>query len=114
MATSIRKICEICRGNAVIPTLTGDIDCSACEPTGDNPWGTLETAPNVFDAYLVLECIDITEFSGLTEAQQSGVKLLLSCGQVDLNEGKAGKVRLWNWFGEESDTVANLTELLAG
>ena len=40
--------------------------------------------------------------------------ILLSCGYVDLNDGKAGKVRLWNWFGAESDTIAALQALIDG
>ena len=68
---------------------------------------------NVFLSYKILECIDMDEYGELTDAQKDGVKVLLSCGRIDLNDGKAGKVRLWNWFGAESTTVANLTMLLS-
>lgn len=67
---------------------------------------------NVFKSYQVLECLDATEHNALTDSQKEGVNILLMCGRVDLNDGKAGKVRLWNWFGAESTTVANLTALL--
>ena len=67
---------------------------------------------NVFRSYIVLECFDATEHAALTDTQKDGVLHLLACGLVDLNDGKAGKVRLWNWFGAESTTVANLTALL--
>ena len=67
---------------------------------------------NVFRSYLVLEELDATEHAALTDTQKDGVLHLLACGMVDLNDGKAGKVRLWNWFGAESTTVANLTALL--
>ena len=67
---------------------------------------------NVFDAYIVLEELDATEHNALTDSQKDGVLHLLACGKVDLNDGKAGKTRLWNWFGAESTTVANLTALL--
>lgn len=68
---------------------------------------------NVFRSYQVLECLDATEHSALTDTQKDGVLHILACGWVDLNDGKAGKVRLWSWFGAESDTVANLTALMA-
>ena len=67
---------------------------------------------NVFDSYVVLEELDATEHAVLTDAQKDGILHLLACGKVDLRDGKAGKVRLWNWFGAESTTVANLTALL--
>ena len=67
---------------------------------------------NVFRSYEVLECLDATEHAALTDTQKDGVLHLLACGRVDLNDGKAGRVRLWNWFGAESDTVANLTALI--
>ena len=67
---------------------------------------------NVFRSYLILEALDATEYNALTAAQKDGVRIILSCGLVDLNDGKAGKVRLWSLFGEESTTVANLTALL--
>ena len=118
MTTDIRKICEICRGDGVIPSTdingdpAGNIDCSNCVPTGDNLWGTLELPTNVFDSYIILEELDATEHAALTDTQKDGVLHILACGKVDLNDGKAGKVRLWNWFGAESTTVANLTALL--
>jgi len=74
---------------------------------------TIALDTNVFHAYVVLEALDPTEHDALTDTQKEGVKILLSCGRVDLNEGKAGRVRLWNWFGAESTTVANLTALLS-
>ena len=71
------------------------------------------TSPtNVFHSYVVLEELDATEHAALTDTQKDGVLHLLACGLVDLNDGKAGKTRLWNWFGAESTTVANLTALL--
>jgi len=67
---------------------------------------------NVFASYKVLECLDATEHAALTDTQKDGVLHLLACSLVDLNDGKAGKTRLWNWFGAESTTVANLTALI--
>jgi hypothetical protein len=78
----------------------------------DDLYGKITFGANVFHSHVVLECLDATEYNALTDAEKDGVKTLLSCGLVDLNDGKAGKVRLWSWFGAESTTVANLTALI--
>jgi len=67
---------------------------------------------NVFDSYIILEELDTTEYNALTDEQKDGVSILLSCGKVDLNEGKAGRIWLTSWFGSESTTISNLTALL--
>jgi hypothetical protein len=72
----------------------------------------LGLATNVFKSYVVLECLDPTEYAALTAAQKTSVLVVLACGQVDLNAGKAGIVRLTAAFGAESTTVASLTALL--
>jgi len=70
------------------------------------------TPTNVFQSYEILEAMDTTEYNALTDTQKDGVKILLSCGRVDLNVGKAGRVRLLNWFGAQSTTITNLAALL--
>jgi len=131
----MKVICPVCGGDGIY----GEVNpCPACGEDGkidltDNAfkhvrgtnrrllmgviWDKLLTnttmPTNVFESYKILECLDPTEHAALTVTKKDGVRILLSCGLVDLNDGKAGKVRLWNWFGAESDTVANLTALLA-
>ena len=108
--------CLACKGTKTIPGPPpggGDIECPSCEGLGKMAIGWVEVCePGIFESHVILECLDATEHAALTDAQKDGVRIILSCGQVDLNDGKVGKVRLWNWFGAESDTVANLTELL--
>jgi hypothetical protein len=111
------QLCRFCNGTGVITTYPAEGPpiggpCPKCDETGIFPLGYITNPDKVFDAYVILECLDVTEYNGLTEAQQAGVGMLLNCGKVDLNDGKAGKVRLWNWFGAESTTVANLTALI--
>lgn len=120
--------CDNCGGDGIINGET----CSVCNGTGQVPlstcthahteWNvkylvdaidTISERNNVFLSHHILEALDITEHNALTDGEKEGVLLLLSCGRVDLNDGKAGKVRLWNWFGAESTTVANLTALIA-
>jgi hypothetical protein len=69
---------------------------------------------NVFLSHEVLEALNTTEYNALTATKKDGIKMLLMCGFVDLNEGKAGKTRLWEWFGAESTTVEALQALIDG
>ena len=121
MATLKRKLnsaCYACQGEKTIEVyengiLVDTIECPSCDGLGKMTKGWIEMcADNVFESHVILECLDATEHNALTDAQKDGVLAILACGQVDLNDGKAGRVRLWNWFGSESTTVANLTALL--
>ena len=100
----IQRACKYCVGG--VPT------CEHCGGTSVNQFYDIVPPTNVFHSYEILEEIDATEHNGLTDNQKDGVLAILACGLVDLNDGKAGKTRLWNWFGAESTTVANLTALL--
>ena len=121
--------CMVCSGDGVVEQ---NRNCSTCGGSGEieATFGMTEghrlamfnmvtelitnTAmpSGVFRAYHVLECLDATELAALTDTQKDGVFYILACGLVDLNDGKVGKTRFWDWFGAESTTVANLTELL--
>lgn len=117
------NLCPNCGGDG----LDGEDFCLPCSGTGyvsshgvnlyrrdlQNKVNDLVLPVNVFDSYLVLEELNATEYNALTDAQKDGVLHILACGKVDLNTGKVGRVRLWNWFGVESTTVANLTALLS-
>lgn len=106
----LKLFCPYCGSDGHMPD---ESLCPSCEGTKELDCITVIHLPtNVFYSHEVLEAIDTTEYDGLTGPQRDGVKMLLSCGMVDLNDGKAGKVRLWNWFGSESTTVADLTTLL--
>ena len=121
----VYKDCRECRGSGVLhkrpnfaypETHSSEssvpVECHYCVGEGILPWGYDMRNDNLFRSYVVLEELDATEHNALTDTQKNGVLHLLACGIVDLNEGKAGRVRLWNWFGAESTTVANLTALL--
>ena len=115
---TIYKKCTPCDGNGtrnvgVSTEDSGMEDCPACNATGKVEVGILDCGDNIFPAYKILEELDATEHAGLGAGAIAGINTMLSCGLVDLNEGKVGRVRLWNWFGAESTTVANLTALLA-
>lgn len=101
---NIREKCNFCSSQSN--------SCSCCNLTGIFTRWTLSPPTNVFYSHAILEELDTTEYSALTGAQRAGIDTLLMCGLVDLNDGKVGRVRLWDWFGAESTTVANLTALL--
>ena len=113
----ILKRCHRCEGDGKFPNVTssgdyGEEDCVRCNGAGKYFFGTIDFPTNVFESYIILEELDPTEYNALTDPEKAGLLILLACGKVDLNEGKAGRVRLLNWFGAESTTVANLTALL--
>lgn len=111
-------ICRSCKGSKTQEIyengiLIDTIDCPVCEALGKMSLEWVETCEdNVFESHIILEELDVTEYNALTDAQKAGINMLLCCGFVDLNVGKAGRVRLVNWFGAGSTTVANLTALL--
>lgn len=115
--TIINIDCHRCNGTGVVESTTGPPEghtCRHCEGSGSTITGNVILDSGTFDAYQVLECLDATEHNALTDTQKDGVLHLLACGRVDLNDGKAGKTRLWNWFGAESTTVAALQALIDG
>ena len=104
---TIKRVCLHCHGS-----YSGGGSCPRCNDAGTTDVYFVDHGDNVFHSYIILEELDATEHAALTDAQKDGILHLLTCGFVDLNTGKAGRVRLWNWFGAESTTVANLTALL--
>lgn len=113
------NLCPNCGGNG----LDGVDFCLPCNGTGfvssqgeslyrKGIQEAVVLPTNVFRSHEVEPCLDGTEYNALTDAQKEGVKIILSCGRVDLSDGASTKTRLWNWFGAESTTVANLTTLL--
>ena len=117
MELYITKICSDCRGDGSYekPGPEGDIifdPCPLCEGKGKRIIRYISLPSNIFYSHEIIEEIDVAEYAALTSTQKEGVQALLACGMVDLNIGKAGRVRLWNWFGSGSTTVTNLTALL--
>ena len=121
---NIKKPCNVCNGAGVIYVWNAAVDedrnfvdpvetsCPYCAGVGTVITSCVDLGDNIFESYVILEELDATEHNALTDTQKDGILHILACGKVDLNTGKAGRVRLWNWFGAESTTVANLTALL--
>lgn len=121
----ITKLCVSCKGNLVVGEYADsgeegeglawvdkDCWCTKTDYPGLNLVGTINLSDNVFYSHIILETFDAPEYAGLGAGAIAGINTLLSCGLVDLNEGKMGRVSLWIYFGAESTTVANLTALL--
>ena len=111
-------MCETCEGlGEVFTSGLGDpgnpIECQACEGEGYIEWGERDDPDGIFPSYMILEELDGTEYDALSDAQKASLALLLQCGMVDLNDGKMGRVGLWDMFDAESTTRANLIALLA-
>jgi len=116
MKKHICSSCQVCDDTHTIEGMDGEVTDCICV-TSEIPYYSISRhiflPVNIFYSHEVLECIDVTEFGELTDTRAQGTRDILSCGMVDLNDGKVGRVRLWNWFGAESTTVANLTALMA-
>lgn len=102
----ITETCLFCGGSSP--------SCDHCGLTRKLAPYDIEMPSGVFLSCEVLEELDTTEYNALTATKKDGVKMLLMCGMVNLNDGKAGKTRLWDWFGAESTTVAALQALIDG
>ncbi len=114
------RICYKCNGVGVWikDTPEGPIEydpCPVCLGHGALQTRCREVLPtDIFESYAVLETFDAAEYNALTDTQKEGVQSIISCGRVDLADGRKSKTRLWNWFGAGSDTVANLEALISG
>ena len=56
----------------------------------------------------VAGCMNSTEYLALVDAAKDGVKIVLSCGFVDMREGQWARTTRWSIFGEARLTRAAL------
>jgi len=73
---------------------------------------TVPPHTEVFKAYLIVESVDTTEYSGLTDSQKLDFLTLVSAGAVDISDGSTGRSVLMSLFGAGTTTRANLLALL--
>lgn len=68
--------------------------------------------PNPFtvETYRIFELIDPTEYNALSALNKDVVRIILSMGKVDLNEGSQAQTLLWTIFDENSMTGARLRD----
>lgn len=96
------EICRVCYGQGILPVRY--------------PFShLLKYAAFINDIFLNLSptckvagCIDSTEYFALSDAAKDGVKIVLSCGFVDMRDGQWARNTLWAIFGAQSVTRAAL------
>jgi len=66
-----------------------------------------------FPTYLFLEVIVASEYNALTNGQKEKLKMILSCGTVDMMVGSLVRADIFTLFPEGTETYDNLIYLLA-
>ena len=57
-----------------------------------------------FQTYLLLECIDDSEYSALTTNQKEFLAVIISAGEIDFRDNTVVRAKVKATFGEESVT----------
>lgn len=108
------QMCPSCSGTK----LRYGNNCPSCEGTGFAVFGNTtglpaEEIPPLYPSHKIFDCTKPSEWNALDAAGKQYYQLAISCGIVDMTEGKNARTILWNLFGAETETRANLTALLA-
>ena len=90
-----------------------EIDCPNCGGTSYINWGAHVIPGYVFATYKIVEATIASEYSALSTANKTAYGMIVSLGTVDLSDGTATKDKLWDMFGAETTTRANLETLVA-
>lgn len=64
------------------------------------------------ESYRIIEATELGEWKQLDEEGKQRYALIVSAGQVDMADGSKARSTLWNLFGGNSTTRANLELLL--
>ena len=89
-----------------------EVDCPTCNGTGYVNWGAHIIPGYVFATYKIVEATDATEYSALSSGNKTAYGMIISLGTVDLAEGTSTRTKLWDMFGAETTTRANLETLV--
>ena len=111
-------VCNNCKGTGTTGVEPDIITCVSCLGTGiriTDPSGAIQdilTGISVFNnlspTCKVASCIDSAEYLVLVDAAKDGVKIVLSCGFVDMREDQWARTVLFQIFGESTLTRASL------
>ncbi len=71
------------------------------------------SSAHIFHTYKIVEATITSEYSALSTANKTAYGMIISLGTVDLAVGTATKDKLWDMFGAETTTRANLEALIA-
>ena len=109
-------MCQNCHGSGKQGIPPDEVDCERCDGVGTvNSDGFIGEIRNKVDLFTnlsptckVASCIDPTEYLALVAASKDGVKIVLSCGLVDMRDGQWARTTLFAIFNEQSATRINL------
>lgn len=104
----VHIVCGYCKGTGKVGTTIGNPEgdtCYICEGTGHFEWGRFN---DLVPTCKVASCMNSTEYQALVDAAKDGVKIVLSCGFVDMRDGQWARTTLWAIFGPASATRAAL------
>jgi len=108
--------CQFCSGTGEKTSQVGDNTatniCGACSGGGFIEHAVLIYPDGVTPSYTVFESFNAEEYNGLSAAKQRDLTVVLSAGFIDLDEGSNGMAVLGEVFGLESQTIANIKELI--
>jgi len=121
----IERVCQRCSGTGVetvvIDGVSTEISCVGCGGDGamESPLYIDFTAmnaklPNAFKlifTYQIVEVIDATEYAALVDAAKDGLRIILSCGVVDLIHTGKIYLNLMAIFGSSPITKAAIEAL---
>lgn len=105
-------MCQNCHGTGKQGIPPDETDCERCDGVGEinadgfigNIKERVELFANLSPTCKVASCIDFTEYAALTDAQKDKVKIVLSCGFVDMRDGQWTRTILFTIFNEASAT----------
>ena len=109
-------MCQNCHGTGKQGISPDEVDCERCDGIGTinadgfigNIKERVDLLANLSPTCKVAGCIDSTEYLALVNAAKDGVKIVLSCGFVDMRDGEWARTTLFAIFGAQSVTRAAL------
>lgn len=114
----ISKRCSKCGGVGLRNEQKGEVQstqnpCLACGGLGYQESFFLTLPSGYFYATDVFNCIDFDEYDVLAVKQREAVRVILSIGVCNLNQGSKQRDLLTQIFGEGTQTRLNLIELVS-
>jgi len=72
----------------------------------------LSLASSHFETYRLIEVIVPSEYNALSDANKERIKMILSCGTIDMRSGSFIREMIFGLFPEGTDTYSALAEML--
>jgi hypothetical protein len=114
----LMMVCPICRGvgNGVDDQGNPTGTCVRCNGTGRENWGALvypklPTSITLVFTYQIVEAINQTEYAALGDAAKDILRIILSCGSVNLDHTGKIYTDLMTIFANSPTTKAAITAL---